>query len=90
MPVVHTYMPSARPRSTTLVSPATICTPAACAARAIASTSERSSSAGSPSSSTSDSVSASGLAPDTARSLTVPLTASSPIDPPGKRNGLTT
>jgi hypothetical protein len=29
-------------------------------------------------------------APDTARSLTVPLTASSPIDPPGKRSGLTT
>ena len=36
------------------------------------------------------SVSASGRAPATARSLTVPLTASSPIEPPGKRIGLTT
>ena len=35
-------------------------------------------------------VSASGRAPATARSLTVPLTASSPIEPPGKRSGLTT
>ena len=58
--------------------------------RAIASTSARSSSAGSPSSSTSDRLSASGRAPETARSLTVPLTASSPIEPPGKRSGLTT
>ena len=57
---------------------------------AIASTSARSSSAPSPSSRTSESVSASGRAPATARSLTVPLTASSPIEPPGKRIGLTT
>ena len=35
-------------------------------------------------------VSASGRAPAMARSLTVPLTASSPIEPPGKRSGLTT
>ena len=35
-------------------------------------------------------LSASGRAPATARSLTVPLTASSPIEPPGKRIGLTT
>ena len=34
--------------------------------------------------------SASALAPETARSFTVPLTASSPIEPPGKRSGLTT
>ena len=60
------------------------------AAAAIASTSARRSSALRPSSSTSDSDSASGRAPDTARSLTVPLTASSPIEPPGKRIGLTT
>ena len=33
---------------------------------------------------------ATGRAPDTARSLTVPLTASSPIEPPGKRIGVTT
>ena len=32
----------------------------------------------------------SGVAPDMARSLTVPLTARSPIDPPGKNIGLTT
>ena len=35
-------------------------------------------------------MSASGRAPATARSLTVPFTASSPIDPPGKRMGVTT
>ena len=38
----------------------------------------------------SERLSASGRAPATARSLTVPLTASSPIEPPGKRIGLTT
>src|SRR6185437_13116898 len=32
----------------------------------------------------------SGVAPDIARSLTVPLTARSPIEPPGKNGGLTT
>ena len=83
-PVVQTYILSAWPRSTTLVSPVTICTPAASAARAAASTSARSSSAGRPSSSTSARLSASGRAPDTARSLTVPFTASSPIEPPGE------
>ncbi len=89
-PAVQRYIWSAWPRSTTLVSPATTCTPAASAARAIASTSPRSTSDGSPSSSTIDRLSASGRAPATARSLTVPLTASSPIDPPGKVIGLTT
>jgi hypothetical protein len=63
---------------------------AARAAAAIASTSARNVSADRPSSSTSESVSASGRAPAIARSLTVPLTASSPIEPPGKRSGLTT
>ena len=43
-----------------------------------------------PSSRISDRLSASGRAPDTARSLTVPFTARSPIEPPGKRIGLTT
>ena len=33
---------------------------------------------------------ASARAPETARSFTVPFTASSPMDPPGKRSGLTT
>src|SRR4051794_12382212 len=89
-PVVHTYMPSAWPRSTTFVSPVTIRTPAASAAAAIAATSVRSTSASRPSSRISAALSASGRAPATARSLTVPLTASSPMEPPGKRSGLTT
>ena len=89
-PVVARYIWSAWPRSTTLVSPDTISTPAAVAARAIASTSARSTSASRPSSRIIASVSASGRAPAIARSLTVPLTASSPIEPPGKRSGLTT
>ena len=84
------YIWSAWPRSTTFVSPATIDTPAARAAAAIASTSSRRTSASRPSSRISDSVSASGRAPATARSLTVPFTARSPIEPPGKRSGLTT
>ena len=78
------------PRSTTLVSPVTISTPAAVAAAAIASTSARRTSAGRPSSRTSETLIASGSAPAAARSLTVPLTASSPIEPPGNRIGLTT
>src|SRR3954452_1221144 len=89
-PAVQMYISSAWPRSTTFVSPATTSTSAACAAAAIASTSPRSTSASRPSSSTSDTVSASGLAPAAARSFTVPFTASSPIDPPGKRIGRTT
>src|SRR3954451_18098806 len=89
-PVVQTYIPSACALSTTLVSPATISTSSARAAAAIASTSARSTPASSPSSSTSDRVSATGRAPAHARSLTVPLTASSPIEPPGKRRGRTT
>ena len=74
MPVVVTYIRSAWPRSTTFVSPATTETPAASAALAIASTSNPSSSAVSPSSRIRASVSASGRAPATARSLTVPFT----------------
>src|SRR4051794_22245786 len=89
-PVVHTYMPSAWPRSTTFVSPVTTWTPAACAVAAIAATSKRRSSADRPSSRISARLRASGRAPAIARSLTVPLTASSPIEPPGKRSGLTT
>ena len=57
---------------------------------AMASTSALSSSAASPSSRISDRLSPSGRAPDTARSFTVPFTASSPIEPPGNRIGLTT
>ncbi len=57
---------------------------------AIASTSARRTSLPRPSSRIIATLSASGRAPATARSLTVPLTASSPIEPPGKRSGLTT
>ena len=78
------------PRGTTFVSPATIGTPASAAAAAIAATCSLSMSAGRPSSRISDSVSAIGLAPAIAMSLIVPLTASSPIVPPGKTIGLTT
>ena len=84
------YIASAAPRSTTLVSPATISTPAASAAVAIASTSAFNVCASRPSSRISETVSANGRAPAMARSLAVPLTASSPIEPPGKRSGLTT
>ena len=50
----------------------------------------RASSVGSPASSTKVTTRATGRAPDTARSFTVPFTASSPIEPPGKRSGVTT
>ncbi len=83
MPVVVMYRRSTLPCSTTLVSPPTIATPAARAARAMARTSAASISVGSPASSTKVMTSATGRAPHTARSLTVPLTASSPMDPPG-------
>ena len=53
IPVVQMYIPSAWPRSTTLVSPVMISTPAAAAAAAIASTSARSDVGVSPSSRTS-------------------------------------
>ncbi len=89
-PDVLMYIASAAPRSTTFVSPVITATPASEAARAIASTSARSSSASRPSSRTSATLIASGLAPAIARSFTVPFTASSPIEPPGKRIGLTT
>ncbi len=89
-PNVVTYMPSHCPCSTTFVSPPTIGTPARRAAAAIASTSARSTSAGSPASRMNDAISAIARAPETARSLTVPFTASSPIEPPGKRSGRTT
>jgi len=43
-----------------------------------------------PASRTKLTTSANGRAPETARSFTVPLTANSPIEPPGNRSGLTT
>ena len=86
------YIPSAWPRSTTFVSPPTIAHARRRARRAaIASTSARSVvGVEALLEDQADSVSASGFAPAIARSLTVPLTASSPIEPPGKRSGLTT
>ena len=89
-PVVVMYMPSALPCSTTLVSPPTIVTPARRAASAMARTSASRISVGNPASSTKVTTMDLGLAPDTARSFTVPLIASSPMEPPGKRKGFTT
>ena len=90
MPAVFTNRPSAAPRPTTLVSPVTTFTPARSAARATDSVMERSSENGSPSSMMKASDRATGVAPIMARSLTVPLTASSPMSPPGNASGLTT
>ncbi len=45
---------------------------------------------GSPASSTKVVTSATGRAPLTAKSFTVPFTASSPIEPPGNTSGVTT
>ena len=57
---------------------------------AMARTSASSTGVGRPASRTKVTTRASALAPETARSFTVPLTASSPIEPPGKRSGFTT
>ena len=73
-----------------LVSPVATGTPAAAAARAIDAAMRRRSATANPSSTTKPAESATGCAPATARSLTVPLTASSPMSPPGKKIGLTT
>ena len=81
-------MPSPLPRSTTLVSPVTIGTPASAQAAAIDATMRRRSSIGKPSSSTKPALRASGSAPHIARSLTVPCTASEPMSPPGKKSRL--
>ena len=78
------YIPSAAPRSTTLVSPVTIEIPTVAAASAMSATMPRRSSIGNPSSSTKAADSATGRAPIMARSFTVPCTARWPADPPGK------
>src|SRR5262245_34897161 len=78
------------PRPTTLVSPVTIRTPARPAARWIEPSTRRRSASGNPSSRMNASDSASGRAPPTARSFTVPFTARSPMSPPGKKIGVTT
>src|SRR5262249_24704126 len=84
------YSPSALPCSTTFVSPPTIGTPARRAAAPAASSSARRTAVGVPASTMRLQRSARGTAPATARSFTVPLTARSPIEPPGKRSGRTT
>ena len=78
------------PRSTTLVSPATICTPASRAAVATDCMMASRSLTRSPSSRIKPSVRYSGVAPCMARSLTVPQTARRPMSPPGKNSGRTT
>ena len=60
------------------------------AAAPIDETMRRRSATGNPSSITKPAVSQRGCAPAIARSLTVPLTASSPIEPPGNSSGCTT
>ena len=90
VPVVVMNRPSAAPLGTTLVSPVTICTPALAAAAAISATISFNSAIGKPSSSTNAAEIQDGTAPAIARSLQVPCTASSPMEPPGKRLGCTT
>ena len=87
-PAVEMYMPSAAPRSTTLVSPVTMDTPAAAAASAMSATISRRASMENPSSSTNAADRASGRAPIMARSLTVPCTARWPDRPAGEAQGL--
>ncbi len=89
-PAVEMYIPSAAPLPTTFVSPVTICTPALAAASLMSATISRSSAIGKPSSITNAADNHCGRAPDTARSLIVPCTATWPIDPPGNRRGATT
>ena len=82
--------PSQAPRSTTLVSPVTISTPASAAVAAIDAHNERSSASEKPSSMMKAAASARGRAAAVARSLTVPATARRPMSPPVKRSGRTT
>src|SRR5262250_682766 len=89
-PLVVMKQPSALPRSTTLVSPVTRRTPAFLAAALIESTMRASSASGNPSSRMKAALRYRGRAPAMARSFTVPLTASTPMSPPGKKSGVTT
>src|SRR5208283_340398 len=89
-PEVLINIPSPFPFSTTFVSPAIMWTPAFSAAFDMDDKILRKSSIGSPSSIINPVERQYGRAPTTDRSLTVPLTASSPIVPPGKKSGETT
>src|SRR5665647_2271892 len=84
IPAVLMYTPSPLPRSTTFVSPVTSLTPATRAAAPTCWAIRPSSSSPVPSCRMYAVDMNSGTAPDMARSLTVPFTARSPIDPPGK------
>ncbi len=75
--------PSQAPRSTTLVSPVTIGTPASSAVSRIVRQIARSSSRAKPSSMMKAAASASGRAAAVARSFTVPATERRPMSPPG-------
>ena len=77
-------------RSTTLVSPATICTPASRAVAAMLCTTCSNTSRFRPSSRIKAAVRYKGRAPIQAKSFTVPHTAKRPISPPGKKSGVTT
>ncbi len=90
MPVVLMNILSPLPRSTTLVSPVTTCTPAAAQACLMLTSTSQNSCIDSPSSKMKLRERYWGMAPHIARSFTVPLTASSPMDPPGKKMGETT
>jgi fused signal recognition particle receptor len=86
-PVVLMKTPSPLPRSTTLVSPVTMGTPASRAAAAIESTMRLRSASGKPSSRMKLAARYSGVAPSMATSLTVPCTDRQPMSPPGKNSG---
>jgi hypothetical protein len=79
---------SAAPWGTTLVSPVTTVTPAARAAAAISPATRSRSAIGNPSSMINPTLRYWGSAPHMARSLTVPLTARSPMLPPGEKDGV--
>ena len=89
-PVVVMKTPSPLPRSTTLVSPVTIGTPASLAAVAILCTIRARSASLKPSSRIKPAANHKGWAPIIATSLIVPCTDRQPISPPGKNSGETT
>ncbi len=85
----ETIILSIAPFSMTLVSPVTTGTPAISEYFPMLLVTLSSTSISNPSSRIMDMDSASGFPPMTAMSFTVPLTASDPMSPPGKKMGLT-
>ncbi len=88
-PEAVTINSSTPPLSTTLVSPAIRGIPTSSRASLIEPTVFLSRSMCSPSSNTMEDASATGVAPITATSFTVPQTANLPMSPPGKKMGFT-